>query len=86
MPVNQPGPWALDKVKKRLRAEQVQREKAASARYRRQEQKEFHKEGKTVKTSACQCSLLVVLTLCCILLSIVVLVLSSVVLRTVKKG
>ena len=31
MPVNQPGPWALDKVKKRLRAEQVQREKAASA-------------------------------------------------------
>ena len=86
MPVNQPGPWALDKVKKRLRAEQVQREKAASARYRRQEEKQLNQEGQTVKTSACQCSLLVVLTLYCILLSLVVLVLSSVVLRILKKG
>ena len=86
MPVNQPGPWALDKVKKRLRAEQVQREKAASARYRRQEKKQLDQEAQTVKTSACQCSLLLVLTLCCILLSLVVLVLSSVVLRIVREG
>ena len=86
MPANPPGPWTLDKVKKRLRAEQVQREKSASERYRRPEQKELREKGKTRETSACQGCLLVVLTLCCILLSIVVLVLSSVVLRTVTKG
>ncbi len=84
MLVNQPGPWALDKVKKRLRAEQVQREETASARYRRQEEKELHQEGQTVKTSACQCSVLLVLTLCCFVLSLAVLVSSSVVLRIVN--
>ena len=30
------GPWQLDKVKQRLRQEQVAREEAASERYRRQ--------------------------------------------------
>jgi hypothetical protein len=86
MLANQPGPWALDKVKKRLRAEQVQREETASARYRRQEEKELHQEGQTVKRSACQCSVLLVLTLCCFVLSLAILVLSSVVLRIVKEG
>ncbi len=86
MQVNQLGPWALDKDNKRLRAEQVQREETASARYRRQEEKELHQEGQTVKTSACQCRVLLVLTLCCFVLSLAVLVLSSVVLRIVKKG
>ncbi len=32
-----PGPWALDNVKRRLRQEQVVRERAASARYRQVE-------------------------------------------------
>ncbi len=81
MPATPPGPWTLDKVKKRLRAEQVQREKAASARYRRQENRQQDEEAQSVKSSACQCSLLVVLTVCCLLLSLIVLVLSSVVLR-----
>ena len=81
MPATPPGPWTLDKVKKRLRAEQVQREKAASARYRRQANRQQDEEAQSVKSSACQCSLLVVLTVCCLLLSLIVLVLSSVVLR-----
>jgi hypothetical protein len=33
------GPWQLDKVKRRLRQEQVAREAAASERYKRQEQR-----------------------------------------------
>jgi hypothetical protein len=37
MQPNRPGPWALDKVKKRLRAEQVQRERLASERYRQED-------------------------------------------------
>jgi hypothetical protein len=81
MPATPPGPWALDKVKKRLRAEQVQRDEAASARYRRQEDKQKDEEAQTVKSSACRCSVLLVLTFCCLLLSLAVLVLSSVVLR-----
>ncbi len=81
MPENRPGPWALGKVKKRLRAEQVQREKAASARYRRQEDKQKDEEAHSVKSSACQCSVLLLLTFCCLLLSFAVLVLSSIVLR-----
>ncbi len=34
-----PGPWQLDKVKAKLRREQVERESAASARYRQEEDK-----------------------------------------------
>jgi hypothetical protein len=87
MPANPPGPWKLDNVKKRLRAEQVAREKAASARYRRQEdklrQQRIDSKG---QTSACQCSVLLVLGLCCFLLSLAVLVLSSVVVRISKLG
>ena len=81
---NLPGPWTLDKVKNKLRAEQVQREKAAAARYRRQEEKKKDRETQIGKTST-QCSLLLVLTLCCLLLSLTVLVLSSVVLTLAKK-
>ncbi len=77
----------LEKVKKRLRAEQVEREKAASARHRRQEEKQLQQgTDSKVRTSACQCSVLLVLSLCCILLSLAVLVLSSVVLRILKLG
>jgi hypothetical protein len=78
MPATPPGPWALEKVKQRLRREQVEREEAASARYRRQEDKP---KG---NSSASQCSVLLVLTLSCLLLSLAVLLLSSVVLRIAK--
>jgi hypothetical protein len=81
MPTNPLGPWALDKVKNRLRAEQVQREEAASARYRRQEDKEKDEEAQSVNSRACHCSVLLLLTLCCLLLSLAVLVLSFIVLR-----
>ena len=84
MLVNQPGPWALDKVKKRLRAEQVQREEIASARYRLQEDNQKDKEAHSVNSSECHCSVLLVLALCCLLLSLAVLLLSSVVLRFAK--
>jgi len=74
MPRNPPGPWVLEEVKTRLRAEQVQRENAASARYR-----------PDVKKSSCQCSVVLVLSLCCLLLSLVALLLSTVVLRLASK-
>ncbi len=84
MPANLFGPWALDKVKNRLRAGQVQREKAASARYRRQEDKQKDEEAQSINSSASQCSVLLVLTLCCFLSSLAVLVLSIVALRIAK--
>jgi hypothetical protein len=43
---SRPGPWTLDKVKKRLRAEQVQRETLASARYRLEEDQGQEQEAK----------------------------------------
>jgi hypothetical protein len=42
------GPWALDKVKRRLRQEQVAREQAASARYRLLEQPPNLQENSTL--------------------------------------
>ncbi len=86
MPGHPAGPWALDKVKKRLRAEQVQREQAAAARYKRQEEKQYDQERQSNNTSACQSSVFLVLILCCLFLSFAVLVLSSVVLQIVKDG
>ena len=74
MPRNTPGPWQLEEVKTRLREEQVKREKAASARYR-----------PDVKKSSCQCSVVLVLSVCCLLLSLVALLLSTVVLRLASK-
>jgi hypothetical protein len=77
--------WTLDKVKKRLRAEQVQRETLAAERYRRQEDQGKEQETKTGQTSCTQSSLLLFLSLSCLLLSLAVLVLSSVVLTQAKK-
>ncbi len=79
MPVKQPGPWALDKIKKRLRAEQVQREEAASARYRRQAEKQLHQErrlSRRVRVSAVLFLSSLCVVLCCHLLSLSCLVLS----------
>jgi len=70
------GPWQLDDVKARLRAEQVGREKAASARLRQQELRYFGEDNttqkNTEKTSWAYC--LFLLAVCCFLLSLSVLV------------
>ena len=71
------GPWALDKVKTRLRREHVEREEAASERYRQQEARP--KEQTVGGTSGSNC-VLVVLVLCCFLLSLVVVALCAVIL------
>ena len=86
MPQTPPGPWTLDTVKNRLRAEQVQREKAAAARYRRQEQRDNRRETQSSRTSSTQCSLLLLLILVCLLLSLTVLVLSSLICGRNKGG
>jgi hypothetical protein len=76
------GPWSLDLVKARLRREQVEREEEASERYRRREAR--LKEQRVGGTSLSR-SVLVVLVLCCVLLSLVVLGLCTVILSLVKK-
>jgi len=76
------GPWQLDEVKARLRAEQVGRERAASARYRRQEGQDSGEDNKG-KTSWAQCIFL--LALSCFLLSLSVLALASAFLSLTKK-
>ena len=76
------GPWQLDDVKARLRAEQVGRERAASARYRRQELQDSGEDNKG-KTSWAQCIFL--LALSCFLLSLSVLALASAFLSLTKK-
>jgi hypothetical protein len=72
------GPWQLDDVKARLRAEQVGRERAASARYRALERRDLGEDntiGKNSgKTSWSHCIFL--LALSCFLLSLSVLVLA----------
>ena len=77
------GPWSLDKVKEKLRQEQVEREEEAIARYRQQEAKRA-KEETVGGTSLSRC-VLVVLVLCFVLLSMVVLALCAVILSLVKK-
>ena len=78
MPKNPSGPWVLDTVKKRLRREQEERERIASARYRQLEERQLlQRTDSQGQTSACQCSLLLILTLCCCLMALVVIVLSS---------
>jgi hypothetical protein len=82
------GPWQLDDVKARLRAEQVGRERAASARYRAQEQRDLGEDNTIAKnagkTSWAHCIYL--LALSCLLLSLSVLAfLVSAFLSLVKK-
>ena len=66
------GPWQLNDVKARLRAEQVGRERAASARYRVQERLDLVEDNATPqntgKTSWAHCIFL--LALSCFLLSL----------------
>jgi hypothetical protein len=89
----QPGPWGLNEVKKRLRAEQVKREKAASERYRQQEEKgqdegnrgDGHQDAGSKGVRNCSDCILIVVVLCCFLLSLSVLALSSVILAQARK-
>ncbi len=77
------GPWSLDKVKARLRQEQVEREEEASARYRQREARRA-KEEAVGETGLSRC-VLVVLVLCFVLLSVVFLALCAVIGALVKK-
>ena len=80
----QPGPWSLDNVKARLRQKQVEREKEASARYRRQEAARREKQETVGETSLSRCLLCFVLV-CIVLLSVVVIALCAVIFSLLKK-
>jgi hypothetical protein len=85
-----PGPWALEGVKRRLRQEQVARERAASERYRQREERDNLREITPLEernaggrgSSNCY---LFVLVLICFILSLSVLVLCGTVLSLLKK-
>ena len=85
-----PGPGTLDKVKRRLRREQVVREQAASARYRQEEERHNRQQNSIPvdsnvgRDSSSNC-VLIVLVVFCILLILCVLALCGAVLSLVKK-
>ena len=60
-----PGPWQLDRVKDRLRREQVAREEAASLRYRRQEEEGKVKENTKQEVGENQRALIFLRVLLC---------------------
>ena len=78
------GPWALEGVKRRLRQEQVARERAASERYRQREEREQREEWDNLRAitpveersvggiGAWNCYLCVLVFICVILLLCVV--------------
>jgi hypothetical protein len=78
-----PGPWSLDKVKARLRQEQVEREKEASRRYRQLEARRAKEE--TVGGTGLSRCVLVVFVLCFVLLTLVVISLCAVIVSLLKK-
>ncbi len=73
-----PGPWQLDKVKRRLREEQIAREQAASARYRLQEADRIVEQninqgsGKNLPLVLLVCVLVFLLLVCVVALCAVV--------------
>jgi hypothetical protein len=89
-PSQRPGSWALDKVKRRLRRQQVVREQAASARYRQEEERHNRQQNpipvdsNVGRHSTSNC-VLIVLVVFCILLIPCVLALCGAVLSLVKK-
>jgi hypothetical protein len=76
------GPWALQKVKTRLRREQVEREDAASARYR---QLEAQRNEQTIGGTSWSNCVLIVLVLCCFLLLLLLFVALFCILFLLKK-
>ena len=91
MPPKRGGPWQLEQVKIRLRAEQVAREREAALRYRELEDEDarplrttYATERYTGDNSWLQCCLCL-LVVCCILLVLAVVFLSVVVVSLFKK-
>ena len=80
-----PGPWQLDRVKDRLRREQVAREEAASLRYRRQEEEGKVKENTNQGAWGNQGALILLVCLLVFLLFVCVLALCAVVFILLKK-
>jgi hypothetical protein len=92
----QPGPWQLDKVKRRLRQEQVAREEAASQRYAQQEERGQVRRNTNHDEQAlslqernlggCHCAVILLVSVLVFVLLLLVLVLCAVVYHLLKKG
>ncbi len=92
----QPGPWQLDKVKQKLRKEQIAREKAASERYAQQEERAKVRRNKNqddwVLSSpernfgGFHCAVILLVSVLVFLVFVLVLVLCAVVHHLLKKG
>ena len=91
-----PGPWQLDKVKRRRRQEQVAREKAASERYAQQEERGQVRRNTNLDVQAlslqernlggCHCVVILLVSVLIFLLLVLVLVLCAFVFHLLKKG
>ncbi len=91
-----PGPWQLDKVKRRLRQEQVTREEAASERYAQQEERGQVRRNTNQDNQAlslqernlggCNCVVILLVYVAVFLLLVLVLALCAIVFHLVKKG
>ena len=91
-----PGPWQLDRVKRRLRQEQIAREEAASERYRDQEERvkvrrntNLDEQRLTLQErnlGGCHCAVIVLVCVLVFLLLVIVLVLCAFIFHLLKKG
>jgi hypothetical protein len=92
----QPGPWQLDRVKQKLRKDQIAREKAASERYAQLEEREKVRRNQNREDQAlslpdrnlggCHCAVILLVSVLVILVFVLVLVLCAVVHHLLKKG
>jgi hypothetical protein len=91
----QRGPWQLDKVKRRLRQEQVEREAALSERYaqlegRGQVRRNTNRDDQALSLQernlgGCRCVLILLVSVLVFLLLVLVLVLCAIIFHLVKK-
>jgi hypothetical protein len=91
-----PGPWQLDKVKRRLRQEQVAREEAVSERYAQQEERGQVRRNTNQDDQAlslqernlggCHYVVILLVSVLVFLLLVLVLVLCAFVFHLLKKG
>ena len=92
----QSGPWQLDRVKQKLRKEQIAREKAASERYAQLEERQKVRRHKNQDAQAfslpdrnlggCHCAVILLVSVLVFLVFVLVLVLCAVVHHLLKKG
>jgi hypothetical protein len=92
----QPGPWQLDRVKQKLRKEQIAREKATSERYAQLEERQKVRRNKNQDGQAlcspdgnwggCHCAVILLVSVLVFLVFVLVLVLCAVVHHLLKKG